>query len=600
MNRAGATTWTARPTTWLAAGFTGRHGSLNLVLRPVGDQAVLLEAVELATASPEDAAALPTLAWHLQGISLARDPADGEVCARLLLPVDREIGVTPASLSAAMGILLPAADLVRPVLTLVQEGVTVEDALARVVAEAQGRQGEGEQEGQEIREKGEKAWQRAQALLARLAATEDQPTFLLDNLEEFDDEVLAALMALVERAREAGETGFAEGVAAVVAVVQSLRLEQNPAARAQVERVRRLLAAKTSEGVVALVEAWPEALSRETLALLDNLAQAAQQAGQAEAAAQTAQVRGWLEELRAKHPLLTAVLDFVGTGRWDEARELARENPLLHGEEALTRLDDLAAKADARGKGRLAQNYRRHRERLKRWQETGFAAEREIAVPEDVRSLLEELMQLPQTVAAASRRIALCRRALSIVTHEDHSLLWAAFQVELANGLSRTAESERAENLEEAIRHYELALAEAASSLPADVRERLAGLAGDVAPTVDALAVVGFRMQTELLGQPAFTEAKQAWHTLLPERYGLHLDEKNKTVSNPEWQPSIGPEPLMPPESISLEDLALWTGQALRDPQTFAGQTGRLERLARLVRQHWPRGKIANLLQDGS
>lgn len=109
---------------------------------------------------------------------------------------------------------------------------------------------------------------------------------------------------------------------------------------------------------------------------------------------------------------------------------------------------------------------------------------------------------------------------------------------------------------------------------------------------MDALTVVGFRLQTELLDQPAFNEAKQAWHTLLPERYGLQLVEVNQTLQvNPGPQLSSGiiEETAPPPEPVLLDDLAWWAGQALQDVRAFARQTGWLQRLAGLVRQRWPR-----------
>jgi hypothetical protein len=70
----------------LSTAFNASQGSLSLVLRPFEEQAVLIEVLALATLHAEHTAALSTLAWHLPEVSLARDPTDGEVRARLWLP----------------------------------------------------------------------------------------------------------------------------------------------------------------------------------------------------------------------------------------------------------------------------------------------------------------------------------------------------------------------------------------------------------------------------------------------------------------------------------------------------------------------------------
>jgi len=131
-----------------------------------------------------------------------------------------------------------------------------------------------------------------------------------------------------------------------------------------------------------------------------------------------------------------------------------------------------------------------------------------------------------------------------------------------------------------------LALAEAAPHLSPGVRERLARLADEVEPSVDVLARVGLRIQTELLGQPAFDAAKAAWDALRPERYGLDLGVvKEDLINNPELQQASGIQELDDP----LETLAEIVQQAVRDSQGFAQRTGLLQRLAGWVGLHWPR-----------
>jgi hypothetical protein len=129
-----------------------------------------------------------------------------------------------------------------------------------------------------------------------------------------------------------------------------------------------------------------------------------------------------------------------------------------------------------------------------------------------------------------------------------------------------------------------LALAEAAPHLPSEALESLANLAEGLEPTVDGLAAVGLGIQTELLGYPAFDQAKAAWNTLQPERYGLELDVINEDLANPDVQLTTGRQPLDP--LVGLETI---TREALQDPKKFSEQTSLLERLARWLGLRWPR-----------
>ena len=56
------------------------------------------------------------------------------------------------------------------------------------------------------------------------------------------------------------------------------------------------------------------------------------------------------------------------------------------------------------------------------------------------------------------RRIALCQRALELVSREQNAELWAALQNELGNSLAESPLGDRAENIEQAIEHYHQAL----------------------------------------------------------------------------------------------------------------------------------------------
>jgi hypothetical protein len=114
----------------LSTGFRAAQGSLSLVLRPLAEQAVLIEVLSLATLNAEHSAVLPTLAWHLAGISLARDPTDGEVRARLWLPAPGG-SIAAEAVQAALDLFLAMAPLLRSALALVQQGVAAEEALQR-------------------------------------------------------------------------------------------------------------------------------------------------------------------------------------------------------------------------------------------------------------------------------------------------------------------------------------------------------------------------------------------------------------------------------------------------------------------------------------
>jgi len=75
----------------------------------------------------------------------------------------------------------------------------------------------------------------------------------------------------------------------------------------------------------------------------------------------------------------------------------------------------------------------------------------------ELRRLWNEINSLtrPQQMP---RRIDLCRQALSLVQRESQSDLWATLQNELANSLAQTPLGNRADNIEQAIHHYEQAL----------------------------------------------------------------------------------------------------------------------------------------------
>jgi hypothetical protein len=359
----------------LLTSFRTETGSADLVLRPTaGGQAVLLEAVGLGSQPREQAEALLALAWRWPGVAIVRDPEDGEVRLRLILPLG-EAPLAADPLRAAVAILLTALDALREALA----GGAGEPGGEG--AEEQGGGGAGEQGSKGAEERGgggageleddaeavPAAVRRAQSLLEALSQAPDQAAFLREHLDEFDDEALAALTAMARAAQEANQGEFAQGLAAVVAAVLALRAERDPEARAWQERLQRLLEARDEGELAGVVDQWPEALGPEVQRLLEGLAEAARRAGEEELAGRIEAVQARLQALRVARPLDAALADFLATETWGEAEALARATPALQGPEALERLAALAQAAEARGEEPAGRRYREHRRRLARW-----------------------------------------------------------------------------------------------------------------------------------------------------------------------------------------------------------------------------------------
>src|SRR3712207_6360608 len=75
----------------------------------------------------------------------------------------------------------------------------------------------------------------------------------------------------------------------------------------------------------------------------------------------------------------------------------------------------------------------------------------------ELRTLLQEMQRL-SAPGEMPRRMAVCREALAMVDGHQQAERWAALQMVLGNSLEQNPQGDRAENLEEAIRCYELAL----------------------------------------------------------------------------------------------------------------------------------------------
>jgi hypothetical protein len=74
-----------------------------------------------------------------------------------------------------------------------------------------------------------------------------------------------------------------------------------------------------------------------------------------------------------------------------------------------------------------------------------------------LQSILQELSR-PAQLGDMPRRIVLCKRALELVPRQQNELLWEALQNELGYSLAQSPLGDRADNIEQAIEHYSLAL----------------------------------------------------------------------------------------------------------------------------------------------
>jgi len=104
---------------------------------------------------------------------------------------------------------------------------------------------------------------------------------------------------------------------------------------------------------------------------------------------------------------------------------------------------------------------------LRRWLWRGFGQvdreqipgyEEDSVLATDLRAILREVNS-PGQPSDMPRRVRLCRQALNLVDRRQAPDLWAALQGMLGSSLARNLRGERAENLEQAIRHFEQALA---------------------------------------------------------------------------------------------------------------------------------------------
>ena len=150
--------------------------------------------------------------------------------------------------------------------------------------------------------------------------------------------------------------------------------------------------------------------------------------------------------------LFEALLALLEARSEAEARQVLQEHPELLDEEVDLLLEQLASQARQDGDANAAKLFAQWRELLRTARSSGTTA----YSPDEseLSQILQELSR-PAQIADMPRRIALCQRALELVSREQNAELWAALQDELGNSLAQSPLGNRADNIEQAIEHYQ-------------------------------------------------------------------------------------------------------------------------------------------------
>ena len=118
----------------LCISFETPQGAVSLGLSTPNATTLWLEALCLGTLDAADTALLARLDQYLpETLNLTREPHDGEVRLRRLMPVP-ESSLTADALEEPIGLLLAVAPVFRLALPLVQQGVNPEEAIQRAQA----------------------------------------------------------------------------------------------------------------------------------------------------------------------------------------------------------------------------------------------------------------------------------------------------------------------------------------------------------------------------------------------------------------------------------------------------------------------------------
>jgi CHAT domain-containing protein/tetratricopeptide (TPR) repeat protein len=196
---------------------------------------------------------------------------------------------------------------------------------------------------------------------------------------------------------------------------------------------------------------------------------------------------------RAMPPLLRALYTFIQADSWDKSEQILQAHPELLSDDADQLLAELIDAAREQNDADAEKMLTEHREYLQRARQAGVSGQpsavsrqpsavsgqpsavsrqpsavsgqpssvvsqrSSVSIPTELQPLIQQIARLT-CPSEMPRKVELCEQALRLVQREDNPPLWAALQVTLANALQQNPLGSRADNLEEAIRHYDLAL----------------------------------------------------------------------------------------------------------------------------------------------
>ncbi len=222
------------------------------------------------------------------------------------------------------------------------------------------------------------------------------------------------------------------------------------------ETLQAFLQADTWNESRRIVEQHPELLGQEADELLTQLIQAAKNQGDQNVVGFLQEHQELLRVCRVKG-ISQAFAEKMGVSPEDleAANALAQLPP-----EALDVLEELARSGV---EIRTPEDLQRALENRPDLRQKLEAAVRRppsavhIDIPPELRPIVEEIAQL-RRLSEMPRKVELCEQSMRRIECENHPVLWAALQVELANALVQNPLGHRAENLEQAIFHYQQAL----------------------------------------------------------------------------------------------------------------------------------------------
>lgn len=164
-----------------------------------------------------------------------------------------------------------------------------------------------------------------------------------------------------------------------------------------------------------------------------------------------------------RNEVTDAVLAFVKVQSRDDSKSIVEERRDVLLTDAA---DDFLAylRTRYRGDEELTRDLEKHVALLARCRREGidaaFASYSRLSAAtreNELEALIEELSNLTAP-GDMLRRIAVCREALALVDRSDQPEWWAELHVELGNSLGENPQGDSAENIEEAMSHYEQAL----------------------------------------------------------------------------------------------------------------------------------------------